>query len=292
MSELYKARKFLDGLTKVNWVEYSNILDRLMINIINNDASAFKKARSECVEKNIPAVFSYDVEKTVIAAKNKYNKTATTKATTFPKELQEMKAFLIKQYPDIKKVEIEKCVFRYAAIGMRGQQWRLDSNYVSKFKSLGITTEAFASPFNHYTVDASQSETAETKSASDVKGATNSMFVYFSAFDEDKIFGSQGSFLDPKNRSVIKGGIYANPPFTPFMLEQMATIMCGYEKAIIITPTWSDAPWYAKLKECGYTPHIKTNTTYELLGKSFIPRFTTTLWSRLIDITSLEFDKE
>lgn len=286
--ELYRARKYLDNINDINKYEYGNILDRLMINIVNEDKNAFRKARSECLEKRIPPVLSDDVENYVMNAYSKYHNLSNKngeekknkKQIAMPGELLKLKEILLSRispgkntfYKHIKNSDIDKCVYRYAAIGMRGQQWRLDSNIVNDFKNAGIAVEAFSSPFNHYT---------------DASGRP--LFKYFSAFEEDRIFGSNGSFIIPSNRKKIKEitkGVYANPPFTPFMLEQMSEIMCDISdknkktKFYIITPTWIDASWYMRLNKCGFTPRIKTKTVYEMLGERLIPTFTTTLWTK------------
>lgn len=246
---LYNARQKIQNLTTQNPYEYNNIVDRMMINLFNKDIGAYDKARSECVEKNIdPGVID---KASVLVAAVKPGKGAMKLPD---KKTLELYSFLKARYPNVKRLDLVKCALRYAALGMGGQQWRLDTAILEKIYKLGITTEAFASPFNHY------------------------FKRYYSIFDDDAAFGSLGSFF---NKAHAPGeALYINPPFTPHILSRMAESVCKLDRAVIITPSWSDADWYKKLESCGFSKQLKTGTKYNMLEKEFVPKFTTTMWTK------------
>jgi len=243
----YDIRLQLEKLE--NNKEWLNILDRLMLNIYNKDDNAFTKAASECREKGI------DTNK-VETAKQLINFNTKKTKKLNDKKTKELYVFLKSRYPDVPSKEITKCVLRYATLGMGGQQWASNRDFMDIVRRSGITTEAFASPFNNY------------------------FKQYYSIFKEDAIFGSLGSFFDSQSEQPI----YANPPFTPFILEKLASKICNFKKAILVTPTWTDAPWYKKLSDCGFKAMLKHNTKYTALGKEFTPKFTTTVWTKGVSL--------
>jgi len=244
---LYKARTLIDKLVTKNAYEYGNIVDRMMINYVNKNQNGFAKAKSECEENGIdPGVID--------KAKEILELTSTEYPTllNLPDETtQKLYMFLVALYPTVDPRELVKCCLRYGAIGMRGQQWRSSDAKINQIKTWGFNTEAFASPFNR------------------------SFERYYSAFDEDAPFGSLGSFFGKDHSQEY---IYANPPFTPYILDKMADEICNIKYAIIVTPTWTDADWYKKLESCGFKPQIESGLEYVILDSKFNPKFTTSTW--------------
>ena len=87
--------------------------------------------------------------------------------------------------------------------------------------------ECFASPFNH------------------------KFETYFSVFEKDKLFGSQGSFfvMIHEQGGILPSGKYEiNPPWNNQMYDEMVTILdrsmpTNDIQAIIVGPNWEDATW-------------------------------------------------
>jgi hypothetical protein len=251
--DLYQLRKKIENFRVTNRYEYLNILDRLMINVFNRDPNAFSKAKSECIDKKIDPLLIDRIE-FLIKEVRKTDK----KITKLPdKETLELYTFLKNRYPTVEKEKLYKCVLRYAALGMRGQQWRLDSNMLDKINKLGINIEGFASPFNNY------------------------FKKYYSIFKDDRDFGSLGNFLEEKHSADEH--LYINPPFTPYVLSCLPERVAKLEKVVIITPTWEDADWYRELEAQDFKKITKSEVKYSLLDKEFVPKFTTTMWVRGID---------
>lgn len=244
---LYKTRLALQLLDSNR--EWPNILDRMMLNLYNKDGTAFAKAKSECAEKHIIPGTTERAELILKARK------VDPKNLLPDKTCKELYVFLKQRYPQVKPVELTKCVLRYAALGMGGQQWASNHEFMNTVRRTGIAIEAFASPFNHY------------------------FKKYYSVFKSDSAFGSLGGFFDTSD-AKFAAGVYANPPFTPFVLEKMAEKVCKYKKAVLVTPTWTDAPWYQKLLANGFTATLKKNASYTALGEEFTPHFTTTVWTK------------
>ena len=246
---LYMTRKKIDALKVNNRYEYQNIVDRLMINIFNKDAQAYKKAKSECVEKQIDPSKIDDIQSMMseISSISEYKYDKLPDKTTL-----ERYTFLKSRYPSLKKEDLIKCVLRYSALGMGGQQWRLYPKILEKINAKGINIEGFASPFNNY------------------------FTKFYSIFKDDKIFGSLGSFL--KAEHPADEYLYVNPPFTPFILSCLPNLLKKVTKCVIITPTWEDAQWYKELEAEGFTRVKKFGTKYCILNCEFIPKFTTTMW--------------
>jgi len=246
---LYITRKKIDSLKVNNRYEYSNIVDRLMINIFNKDTEAYKKAKSECVEKQIDPLI---IEKIEYLIKN-ISVTDDFKYDKLPdKDTLERYTFLKARYPTVKKEKLIKCVLRYSALGMGGQQWRLDPSILEKINTKGINIEGFASPFNNY------------------------FTKFYSLFKDDNDFGSLGSFL--KAEHPADEFLYINPPFTPFVLGSLPKMLKKVTKCVIVTPTWEDSTWYKELEDLGFIKVKKFGTKYCILDHEFIPKFTTTMW--------------
>lgn len=224
-----------------------------MLNLYNRDPDALAKARTECQEKGIdPAVI--DRAETALKSKKAERRNALPDKTT-----RQLYAFLKSRYPDTKHDELVKCVLRYAALGMGGQQWATAHEMMDRIHRAGIHIEAFASPFNRYFTH------------------------YYSVFKADTVFGSRGSFFDAPE-SELQQGVYANPPFTEYMLRRMTEKVCRLPRAVLVTPTWTDAVWYSQLRRCGFRPHLKKDAVYTALGEEFRPRFTTTVWTKNVDL--------
>ena len=87
--------------------------------------------------------------------------------------------------------------------------------------------ECFASPFNH------------------------KFSMYFSIYEEDRVFGSRGSFftmIEHKRGILPKGRYEINPPWNNDMYERLVTILDrslprNDITAIIVGPYWNDAHW-------------------------------------------------
>jgi len=150
---------------------------------------------------------------------------------------------------------------RYAALGLNGQQWASSPLFLQKLRErLGIETEAFASPLNRF------------------------FPKYYSVFTKDQAsFGSLGNFFD----SAIDPDtpVYANPPFTPAILERTIDYLCGrgFDKVVLVTPRWEDAAWYQKLLRNGYTSSVKNDVPYLHLGTIIYPKIATILWCKWSD---------
>lgn len=243
----YNKRLKIDALSDQH--EWKNIVDRLMINVFNS-VEWYEKAREECVEKNIDPDLVVQVR--TILAPGKPGKRVSMKKLP-DQHTRQMFVFLKQKYPRHKTGDLVRCVLRYAALGMGGQQWASHPSFYDILIENGIEIEAFASPFNHV------------------------LEKYYSIFADDRVFGSLGNFLTDGDPDVP---FYANPPFTPSILESLATKICRAPRAILVTPTWRDAPWYKKLARCGYHASQKKNLPYTMLGDEFTPRFVTTLWRK------------
>jgi hypothetical protein len=250
--DMYLLRKKINSFPVTNRYEYKNILDRMMINLFNKDPNAFIKAKSECIEKQLDPLNIDRSEKLLKELSHDSDK----KLMLPDKETLEMYAFLKNRFPVMPKEDLYKCVLRYAALGMGGQQWRLYSPILDQIKEqTGIDTEAFASPFNRH------------------------FPKYYSLFKDDAKFGSLGNFLQTKHAKTE--ALYINPPFTPYVLSKLPEIVKDLNKCIIITPTWSDAEWYQELEKIpGMQKKLKSHTKYSILDKDFIPSFVTTLWTK------------
>lgn len=243
---LYETRKRINSYYTKNNYEFANIIDRMIINIYNNSNNIVKKAMDECREKGIDPELANE-------AYTIFNKTMKSKVKSknlIPFELEDKYEFLHKKYPNVGKTELVKCVLRYATLGFGGQQWALGYDMMDKIRELGIEFEAFASPFNNYFPN------------------------YCSIFADDAPFGSHGDFfqyLTPEN-------IYVNPPFVPAILSRVPEHLANVKKCVVITPTWRDTDWYQALaKKFNYNQ--KTGETYRAVGKEFVPKFTTTIWT-------------
>lgn len=249
---LYNARKRIDVLyLGSNSYEYNNIIDRMMINYINKDSNVFMKARSECAEKKIDSSAIDGAENILRNIFNEIPKEVSI--PTYDRETQKVKVFLEKKYPNVSQFEIIKCALRYYSLGIRGQQWSLNKDSLKALKEKGYNTEAFASPFNNY------------------------FDRYYSIFNEDKPFGSLGSFFGADHTNEV---IYANPPFTEYMLNKLVDEICSLQYVYIVTPDWNDAGWYERLKKCGFKVQSMTNVVYELLDDRFTPKFKTAFWTK------------
>lgn len=139
---------------------------------------------------------------------------------------------------------IPECIFNYMTIGIgRGQHWGVNKDLMMYLYNKGIRNEAFASPFNSFM----ERVINESKDVS----LRNSPGKYFSLFNVDKHFRSQGNFFESK-MSNYAGGWLVNPPFVESILENCTDkILKEFEtgtQIIMITPTWTDAIWYSKLR--------------------------------------------
>lgn len=254
--------------------EWANILDRLMINLYNAVPTAIAKAGEECREKHISPETITRVEALLHEQRARQYDTKMMTSKALPDKLtREMYVFLKQRWPFRKmkprerEDQLTRCTLRYATLGQGGQQWALNRDAMARIGKQGITTEAFASPFNNY------------------------FPKYFSIFQADRPFGSLGSFFtaDPE---LLQKGLYANPPFTEAALRAMTRRLCDAArryptaKFVIVTPTWQDAPWYAELSEL-FQPVLKKDTRYFRLGEEFTPRFVTTLWTRNVDASKI-----
>lgn len=278
---LYETRLGMNTLVPERQrYEWGNILDRLMINLYNGVPRAVDKAREECTEKHIDAAVVDQAvdklranrenrEKREKVEKQEKGKGAKLSSRVLPdRHTREMYVYLKQRYPRLSENELTRCTLRYASLGQGGQQWALNRAMMERIHRQGIATEAFASPFNNY------------------------FSKYFSIFKSDAPFGSQGSFFQADVKQLT-GGLYANPPFTAAALEGMAERLCAAvqknnrARFVVITPTWSDAPWYAALERCGFQKTLKHDTAYFRLGEEFTPKFTTTLWTRNVTPESI-----
>jgi hypothetical protein len=83
---------------------------------------------------------------------------------------------------------------------------------------------------------------------------------YFSVFEEDSLFGSNGNFLafiDSK-RGVLPDGVYEmNPPFEETILDRASDIVCEtfdaehrdcMVKLVMFVPNWTDSSFFTKLQ--------------------------------------------
>ena len=273
---LYLVRKQIDDIKVGNSYEFTNIIDRLLINVYNKYPDSYDKAKEECREKKMDFRVINKVKEMINENKVdiKADEQTYTEIISNNSELSSMFTIITKKYPDTSVIERQNCVFRYAALGQHGQQWRLDSKILDTLKQQGITIEAFASPFNNYFDN------------------------YYSIFEEDKCFGSLGSFLRDECREAngCENGVYVNPPFTPFILDVIPKLVSKFKKCVVITPSWTDADWYIKMQAdvsfknpLGTEPSVfkqlvKSNVTYSLLEKEFVPKFKTTIWYRGVEL--------
>jgi hypothetical protein len=266
--------------------EWGNILDRMMINLYNGVTGAMDKAREEARDKHLPADVVDRAEALLRAHRMKEAdrkargvKTPRITSKMLPdRETREMYVFLKQKFALAKLAaaaredELTRCVLRYASLGQGGQQWALNRAMMARVKKAGIQIEAFASPFNNY------------------------FPRFFSIFRADAPFGSLGSFfsipVDELVKLVKKFGLYANPPFTAAALEAMSLRIeevvqrAPDARIAVITPTWTDAAWYARLDRiCKRTE--KRDEAYFSLGEEFRPRFTTSLWTHGVDAAAL-----
>lgn len=269
---LYTTRLKMQNLAERNKYEWNNILDRMMINLYNG-ADALEKARDECREKRIDATLVDRAEQ--LLRDRKPSKKIKFKSSMLPDKItREMYVFLKQRYPRVgsaatREDMLARCVLRYASLGQGGQQWALNRTLMDEIRKRGISLEAFASPFNNY------------------------FEKYFSIFQGDEPFGSLGSFFtisdDALTEMVAKTGLYANPPFTPAALtrmsERVAMLVARLPKVkiVIITPTWTDAAWYQRLAGM-FSQKLKRDETYTTLGEEFRPKFTTTMWTRNVEM--------
>jgi len=256
--DMFCKRQDIDKLSD-NY-EFRNIIDRLYINIINSvrfkDSAkrvrnSYEKAREECMEKSITSS-KHDIMNSVEKILERDSK--ETAELVLNNELRSMYTFLFNKFPGRDYIDYMRCILRYSAIGMRGQQWALqDKNSMNK-----NCIEVFASPFNNY------------------------FSKYYSIFDEDKIFCSLGIFdlINEPNPSQI---YYINPPFVPAILHQIVDLFKNVHSALIITPSWTDAKWYKKL-ESTCSKFIKQGVKYSSFvngnysEQNLIPKFKTTIW--------------
>lgn len=120
------------------------------------------------------------------------------------------------------------CCMRYDSIATGSQQWcipRIIYKKLEKYSdTLGGLFECFASPLNR------------------------SSSFYYSLFPEDIESGSLGNFFQT-DLSTKQGLFVANPPFTEFILNKLVDKVNNTKgiKAIIVTPSWTDALFYKKL---------------------------------------------
>lgn len=274
---LYETRQKMQALVPGDFhrpgpaYEWGNILDRMMINLYNG-VQAVEKAREEVREKHLPDIVNQAEallrEHRVLMADRKSRGVKTPRFTSkmLPDTMtREMYVFLKQKIAGkISEDELTRCTLRYASLGQGGQQWALNRDMMARVKAQKIQLEAFASPFNNY------------------------FPRFFSIFKADAPFGSLGSFFTIPDGELValvkRYGLYANPPFTAAALEAMSVRVeaivrqVSTARIIIITPTWTDAPWYARLGSICKRSE-KRDEAYYSLGEEFRPRFTTSLWT-------------
>lgn len=241
--------------------EFGNIVDRLLINLVNFN-NGYDKAKEEMIEKKLnPSII--DTIQNIFRNYTRDTRNTNNVVSNDP-EFINLYNTLKQKYQGLDNTVYTNATLRYLGLGYNsGQQWRLDSNIINNIKRLGIDTEAFASPFN------------------------NTFSKYYSIYPEDVVFGSLGNFLSIQHSSNEK--IYANPPFVPQILEKFVPIMAGINVAVIITPTWSDASWYAGLQKAGYLPHVFDNIKYSNYDTTFVPKFKTTIWTKGVNINDVMY---
>jgi DNA-directed RNA polymerase subunit N (RpoN/RPB10) len=235
--------------------EFNNIIDRLLINLINFN-TGYQKAIEEMTKKRLNPAIIDTVKDIIINYRRNRNKTPTSDP-----EFQKIYQQLNIKYPKVSEDAKINATLRYLGLSIGGQQFALDPAIISRIATAGINTEAFASPLNH------------------------TFQRYYSIFTEDSEFGSIGSFFGVSHPADEL--LYANPPFVPKVLEDIVPIMSKIHKAVIITPTWRDAPWYAGLKNAGYTPYVYKGIVYLNNDKEIIPNFETTIWTKNINIVHI-----
>ncbi|MCA9329850.1 hypothetical protein KDA11_04345 [Candidatus Saccharibacteria bacterium] len=155
--------------------------------------------------------------------------------------------WLIKKYGATKTIEM---VIRYQALqlqkGKSSFQWAY-SYPVPKGRGV---IEAFASPLN---VD-------------NVEGHKTGQITrpYCSAFEEDKAFGSLGSFFKLTSEQYAKyAQWYINPPFTEMILHAAAsTALLSLKSFIFVMPRWTDSKAYELLSNAECTEEILKKNTH------------------------------
>ena len=232
--------------------EWINILDRYLLNYYNTEKSTaaikeacLQKAKDECVEKGIKRE---TIDKIIIVDIPKID------IKKIP-EYNSLYSILKLKHPNKTDIEYKTTVIKYYLLGINGQQWSTTDDFKksleNKYPNL---TEAFASPLNH------------------------TLKRYFSIFESDATFGSLGNFFDNKDYNIP---LYINPPFTEYILSKAVDTALKYKKFVMITPTWSDAKWYIKLKN---SPDVKVivkpigSVEYVDKMRVFKPWFETTIW--------------
>jgi DNA topoisomerase-1 len=256
---IYFVRRMIESqFLYQNTYEFRNIIDRLLLSLVNSIEDTFKifeKARSEMIEKHLNPNLITGIKNDIL---NKKYQSFIDDNQIDDKEKNKLSEILKSRYPDVDQESIEKCVLRYMGIGFGSQTWKLNDNMLNEFKNKGIDTEAFASPFNC------------------------SFDKYYSVFEEDSDFGSMGDFFQSEHQKDEK--LYLNPPFIISIFNQVITVLQNIDKFILITPTWTDADFYKKLtKMNSVKSEVSNQIEYDCLDKkNFIPKFSTTIWTKHI----------
>src|SRR6266566_2521494 len=106
-SAAYNARKEINGIRTCNNYEFSNIIDRLFINIFNDFRNeGLLKAREECKEKKINNRVMDQVEKII----------NTPRGILLINEIKSndilaLSSFLSKKFPNISSETIDNCSY-------------------------------------------------------------------------------------------------------------------------------------------------------------------------------------
>lgn len=248
--------------------ELDIILDRFFISYFNDPQGTYNfhlpNLFKELKEKKI----NFDTEKITHIISASLDTYADHKLCSLNKRDNYDYQFLMKKLENFNADDNikSKCVYNYLVIGaQRGNHWSIPSD---RFKILNIKNEAFASPFNSYCINKKDCH-------------------YFSLFDVDKKFGSEGNFFECKMENYNNNWLI-NPPYVNNIIQKMVDFITPFLKTkpskikvYIVTPNWNDSNWHKDLEKL--KPAIKINIDnmiyYDYFkNKRIRPKFTTTIW--------------
>lgn len=128
-------------------------------------------------------------------------------------------------------IDLAKCIIRHIAIVGFRMHLCVPKQLV---KGLALNYEAFSNPFNRV-----------------LDGE------YCSLFEEDKLYGSRGSFFEETSISNFR--VLANPSFQLDFLEmatshlvKLMNVSSNFLVLYFVPYSWGDSRYYKEILECGY----------------------------------------
>lgn len=159
---------------------------------------------------------------------------------------------------------IWQLVWQYSILDGNSLQWAVPASvFCTLNREFELKAELFASPTNCF------------------------LPSYFSLFNSDRYFGSNGNFFNMKPGHLMLGGTYmVNPPFIEELFIKSSEILVqrlitAFENNVSLTliyimPNWLDSKGYSRLRECYFfrkelVLQANKHVYYETASESYIP---------------------